>query len=74
MRDDPKMMFMEFIDQSFEEYTVDAYYDHKGILKCLVPRHRLEVRDGEINKGVTRKHHVYEYLIDKLAKIKGATD
>jgi carbamoyl-phosphate synthase large subunit len=72
MRDDPKMMFMEFIDQSFEEYTVDAYYDRKGILKCLVPRHRLEVRDGEINKGVTRKHHVYEYLIDKLAKIKGA--
>ncbi|RTY34905.1 ATP-grasp domain-containing protein [Chlorobium phaeovibrioides] len=72
MRDDPKMMFMEFIDQSFDEYTVDAYYDRKGVLTCLVPRHRLEVRDGEINKGVTRKHHVYEYLIDKLAKIKGA--
>lgn len=72
MRDDPKMMYMEFIDQSFEEYTVDAYYDRNGVLKCLVPRHRLEVRDGEINKGVTRKHHVYEYLIDKLAKIKGS--
>lgn len=72
MRDDPKMMFMEFIDQSFEEYTVDAYYDRIGVLKCLVPRHRLEVRDGEINKGVTRKHHVYEYLIDKLATIDGA--
>lgn len=72
MRDDPRMMFMEFIDQSFEEYTVDAYFDRIGALKCLVPRHRLEVRDGEINKGVTRKHHVYEYLIDKLGKIKGA--
>lgn len=72
MRDDPRMMFMEFIDQSFEEYTVDAYFDRIGALKCLVPRHRLEVRDGEINKGVTRKHHVYEYLIDKLEKIKGA--
>jgi len=70
--DDPKMMFMEFIDQTFEEYTVDVYYDRMGVLKCLVPRHRLEVRDGEINKGVTRKHHVYEYLIGKLVNIKGA--
>ncbi len=72
MRDDTKLMFMEFIDQSFEEYTVDAYYDRKGVLKCLVPRHRLEVRDGEINKGVTRKHHVYKYLIEKMAKVNGA--
>ncbi len=72
MRDDSKMMFMEFIDQSFEEYTVDAYFDRMGVLKCLVPRHRLEVRDGEINKGVTRKHHVYEHLIGKLTKINGA--
>jgi carbamoyl-phosphate synthase large subunit len=72
MRDDPKLMFMEFIDQTFEEYTVDAYYNRIGVLQCLVPRHRLEVRDGEINKGVTRKHHVYEYLIGKLAKINGA--
>ncbi len=72
MRDDPKLMFMEFIDQTFAEYTVDAYYDRMGVLKCLVPRHRLEVRDGEINKGVTRKHHVYEYLVGKLAKINGA--
>jgi carbamoyl-phosphate synthase large subunit len=72
MRDDPKLMFMEFIDQTFEEYTVDAYYDRMGVLKCLVPRHRLEVRDGEINKGITRKQHVYEYLIGKLGNIKGA--
>lgn len=72
MRDDPKLMFMEFIDQTFEEYTVDAYYDRMGVLKCLVPRHRLEVRDGEINKGVTRQHHVYEYLVGKLARINGA--
>lgn len=72
IRDDPKLMFMEFIGQDFEEYTVDAYYDRMGVLQCLVPRHRLEVRDGEINKGVTRKHHVYEYLLEKLAKINGA--
>lgn len=72
MRSNPKMMYMEFIGDSFEEYTVDAYFDREGCFKCLVPRHRLEVRDGEISKGVTRKHHVYSYLIDKLDKIEGA--
>lgn len=72
MRNDPKLMFMEYIDRSFDEYTVDAYFDRSGSLKCLVPRHRLEVRDGEISKGVTRKNHVYHYLLDKLNKVEGA--
>lgn len=72
IRSNPKMMFMEFIDDSFEEFTVDAYFDREGCFKCLVPRHRLEVRDGEISKGVTRKHHVYSYLIERLDKIEGA--
>ena len=67
-----KLMFMEFIGDDFDEYSVDAYYNREGILKCLVPRHRLEVRDGEISKGVTRKHQVYEYLVKKIAKIEGA--
>lgn len=70
--DDPKMMFMEFIDCAHQEYTVDAYYDRHGTLKCLVPRERLEVRDGEVNKGVTRKNYVYHYLAEKLSKVQGA--
>lgn len=72
MRNDPKLMFMEYIDRSFDEYTVDAYFDRTGSLKCLLPRHRLEVRDGEISKGITRKNHVYSYLKEKLAQLKGA--
>lgn len=72
MRDDPKLMFMEYMDKSFAEYTVDAYFDRSGNLKCLVPRHRLEVRDGEISKGVTRKNHVYHYLLSRLKKVEGA--
>ena len=72
MRNDSKLMFMEYIDRSFDEYTVDAYFDRQGHLKCLVPRHRLEVRDGEISKGVTRKNHVYQYLLERLKKIHGA--
>lgn len=72
LRDNPKLIFMEYIDSSFEEFTIDAYYSRQGELKCLVPRHRLEVRDGEVSKAVTRKHHVYEYLKEKLANIVGA--
>lgn len=69
---DSKMMFMEYIDGSHDEYTVDAYYDRLGRLGCMVPRQRLEVRDGEISKGITRRHHVYDYLRDKLVQIDGA--
>lgn len=72
MRNDSNLMFMEYIDRSFDEYTVDAYYDKQGSLRCLVPRHRLEVRDGEISKGITRKNYVYNYLLDKLKRLEGA--
>lgn len=72
MLDDPKMMFLEYIDGTHKEYTVDAYYDRDGAMKCMVPRERLEVRDGEVSKGATRKHHLYEYLKDRLSKVKGA--
>ncbi len=66
MVSDEKMMFMELIEDGFDEYTVDAYFDRHGVLACFVPRQRLEIRAGEISKGVTRKHHVYEYLLEKL--------
>jgi carbamoyl-phosphate synthase large subunit len=71
-RENPKLIFMEYIDSSYDEFTVDAYYSRHGDLRCLVPRHRLEVRDGEVSKAVTRRHHVYQYLKEKLAKIGGA--
>jgi carbamoyl-phosphate synthase large subunit len=69
---DPKLIFMELIDNSYQEFTVDAYYDREGGLKCFVPRQRIETRAGEVSKGVTRKDHVYNYLIGKLDLIKGA--
>lgn len=72
MLTDPKMMFMEMIGESYEEYTVDAYYDRRGALRCFVPRMRIEVRAGEVSKGVTRRNHVYRYLEDKLPKLRGA--
>lgn len=69
----PKLMYMEYIDpKEHDEYTVDAYYDKNGILKCAVPRKRIFVRSGEINKGVTNKNELVNYLRDKLSYIEGA--
>jgi carbamoyl-phosphate synthase large subunit len=67
-----KIIFMELIDNSHDEYTIDAYYDKKGQLKCLVPRQRIQVRGGEISKGVTRRNEVYDYLLPKLKLLQGA--
>lgn len=72
MFDDEKMMFMEYIDSTHIEFTVDVYYDRMGQLKCAVPRQRVEVRGGEVSKGATRRHFVYEYLLPRLVKLEGA--
>lgn len=70
--EDPKNMFMELIPKSYSEYTVDAYYDRNHNLKCLVPRKRIETRGGEVSKGVARKNSLYEFLLPKLKRLKGA--
>ena len=68
-----KFMFMEYIDSSkFSEFTIDMYYDKSNHLRCLVPRKRIEVRGGEINKGVTMKGYVFDFLQERLQYIDGA--
>lgn len=36
-----------------EEHTLDVYCGFNGVPQCAVPRKRLEVRTGEVSKGVT---------------------
>ena len=68
-----KLIFMEYIDpEEHDEYTVDAYYNQKGFLCCVVPRKRIFVRSGEINKGVTRKNKIVPLFKEKLSFIEGA--
>ena len=68
-----KFMFMEYIDsEKHSEYTVDTYYNKKHKLCCVVPRKRIAVRSGEVNKGVTHKNEVLEYVKKKLDFIEGA--
>lgn len=40
---------------SGNEYTLDVLADRGGRCLCAVPRHRIEVRAGEVSKGVTRR-------------------
>lgn len=36
-----------------DEYTIDVWVDRDGQPRCAVPRKRLEVRNGEVSKGLT---------------------
>lgn len=68
-----KLMFLEYIDHNeYEEFTCDMYYDKNHHLKCVVPRKRIEVRDGEVNKGLTQKNELVAILREKMSFINGA--
>lgn len=67
-----RLMFSELVGPEFREYTVDVFYDAQGRLVCLVPRERLAVRAGEISKGLTRRHFVYDALLKPLSRLEGA--
>lgn len=70
---DPKLIFMEYIDKAeFKEFTVDMYYGKDHRVKAIVPRERIKVRAGEINKGKTRKNFLVDYLKERLDVIQGA--
>lgn len=69
---DPKFIFMEYIDRTeYKEYTVDMYYGADNRVKSIVPRERLSVRAGEINKGITRKNDIVGFLKERLGELKG---
>lgn len=69
---DPKLIFMEYIDKRiYEEYTVDMYFGRDNSVKSIIPRERIEIRAGEINKGRTVKNEILSFLKQHLAYIKG---
>lgn len=70
---DNNLGFWQYIDkQAFDEFTIDAYFDKQSNLICMVPRLRMEVREGEISKGMTLKNHLLEYLKPRLSNVLGA--
>lgn len=70
---DERYLFMEYCSKDFyDEYTVDMYYDSESICRCIVPRKRISVRAGEINKGMTCKNVIVDYLKTRMARVEGA--
>ena len=66
-------MFLEYIDPNeYNEFTCDLYYSKSHDLKCVVPRKRLEVRDGEVYKALTQNNALVDYIKRHLSKIDGA--
>lgn len=70
--EDPKLIFMEYIDKrEYQEYTVDMYFGRDHQLKMAVPRERIEIRAGEINKGRTVKRFLEPYIHEHMEYIDG---
>jgi carbamoyl-phosphate synthase large subunit len=50
------------------EYTIDCFVDRTGRCRCAVPRRRLEVRAGEVSKGVTARSPRLEALAAEVCE------
>ncbi|WP_340202352.1 ATP-grasp domain-containing protein [Ascidiimonas sp. W6] len=69
---DETLMFLEYLSSdTYDEFTCDMYYDKSGELKCIVPRKRIEIRGGEVSKGITVKSKLINFLDKHLGTIKG---
>ncbi|MCB9727931.1 MAG: ATP-grasp domain-containing protein [Deltaproteobacteria bacterium] len=51
-----------------KEYTVSVYVDHHGRCQCAVPRRRLEVRAGEVQKGMAVRAPAVQALARDIAE------
>ncbi|MEO1263445.1 MAG: ATP-grasp domain-containing protein [Bacteroidota bacterium] len=67
------LMWMEYLSkEEFTEYTIDLYYNRQGRLCCVVPRIRIAVRGGEVNKGITHKDpYLISFIREHLGEIEG---
>lgn len=71
--EDKRFMFLEYINhEHYTEFTCDLYYTKNNKLKCVVPRKRLEVRDGEVYKALTQNNALVPYIKKHLNYIEGA--
>ncbi|MCX6184513.1 MAG: ATP-grasp domain-containing protein [Flavobacterium sp.] len=67
-----RLMFLEYLDHAkHTELTIDMYYSRDGHLKCAVPRERIEVREGEVNKAITKNPEFIASIWKKMEHIVG---
>jgi carbamoyl-phosphate synthase large subunit len=55
-----------------KEFTVNFFINKEGRCECVIPHERVEVRDGEVSKGITRRHAALEEEARQLAEHLGA--
>ncbi|MBI1826812.1 MAG: ATP-grasp domain-containing protein [Planctomycetes bacterium] len=51
-----------------DELTVDVYCGFDGVPRCIIPRLRLEVRGGEVTKGVTVRDAMVSAAARRVAR------
>jgi carbamoyl-phosphate synthase large subunit len=49
-----------------QEFTVNVFIDRQGRCVCVIPHRRMEVRGGEVSKGITVRHEPMMYLVRTL--------
>lgn len=50
-----------------QEWTVNLYFDGVGALRSVVPHHRVQVRAGEVEKGVTGRQAQLMEIAERMA-------
>ncbi|MGB2986294.1 MAG: ATP-grasp domain-containing protein [Phycisphaerae bacterium] len=65
----PDAIVQEFIEGS--EHTLDVYTGFDGKPRCVVPRRRLEVRSGEVSKGLIVKDPAIMAVGRRVAEMLG---
>ncbi len=72
IRKNAKNMYCQYIDHAeHTEFTCDLYFDKNSCLKCVLPRQRLEVRDGEVSKAKAVKNEIVEELFGQFKRVPG---
>jgi carbamoyl-phosphate synthase large subunit len=66
----PNAICQEFINGS--EHTCDVYVDFAGLVRCVVPRKRIEVRSGEVSKAQVVMNPEIIYESSRLVEALGA--
>lgn len=68
-----ELLYLELVDPSrYAEFTVDLYYNRHHQLCCVVPRRRIEVRAGEVSKGITEANDIIPFLRERIDHLPGA--
>ncbi len=65
----PDAIVQEYV--SGVEHTLDVYTGLDGVPRCVVPRRRLEVRTGEVSKGIVVKNSAIMEVGRRVAEVLG---